>query len=359
MAQSNNYDFMRVAAAISVIISHQFALFGLPEPLVLQYQTLGGFGVLVFFSISGYLVGHSWDSDPNLFRFAARRMLRIWPAYILVVLICLFLIGPAFTSDSIRSYFVNSVTWSYFKNLIFIFQPFLPGVFSSSPVQYVPNGVYWTLPIEVFCYFLVAVLGAVGFMRFRWLILALVIGVSYWYYLYYDAQTAISTGGERYYYVQYGTFFFYGVLLRKFRECWIGRKLGVLVVVMLLSSWLYLCGARLLALFVLLPYAINAFGEISTPVVRSFGRFGDASYGLYIYAFPIQQIILQALGREGLFAEKLLLVIACTWGVSLLSWRYLESPALKMKPRKKGRQAIGAPEPAEGPVAINTLENQP
>lgn len=334
MARSNNYDFMRVAAAVSVIISHQFALFGLPEPLVLQYQTLGGFGVLVFFSISGYLVGHSWDSDPNLFRFASRRLLRILPAFILIVLICVFIVGPAFTSDPLSSYFRSPVTWSYFKNLIFIFQPFLPGVFSDSPVQYVPNGVYWTLPIEVFCYLLVAMLGLIGFMRFKWLILFLTTAVCYWYYLHHDAQTAISSGGARYYYVQYGTFFFYGVLLRKFRDLWIDKKLGVLILLTLVALWLYLCGARLLALFVLLPYAINAFGELSTPVIRSFGRFGDASYGLYIYAFPIQQIVLRVMGREDFFAEKLMLVIVCTSAVSLFSWRYLEAPALKLKPRK-------------------------
>lgn len=335
MTRSNNYDFMRVAAAISVIISHQFALSGLSEPLVLQYQTLGGFGVLVFFSISGYLVGHSWDSDPNLFRFAARRLLRIWPAFIFIVLVCLFLIGPLFTSDQTGSYFSNPVTWSYFKNLIFIFQPFLPGVFSDSPVQYVPNGVYWTLPIEVSCYLLVAVLGVLGFMRFKWLILVITVGVSYWYYVYYDAQSAITSGGQRYYYVQYGTFFFYGLLLRKFREHWIDRKLGVLVLLLLVSWWLHLCDARLLALFVFLPYAINAFGEMSTPFVRSFGRFGDASYGLYIYAFPIQQMVLRVFGREDFFAEKLILVIVSTTFVSLLSWHFLESPALKLKPRKK------------------------
>lgn len=335
MARSNNYDFMRVAAAVSVIVSHQFALFGLPEPLVLQYQTLGGFGVLVFFSISGYLVGHSWDSDPNLFRFALRRLLRIWPAYIFIVLVCVFLVGPLFTSDPIKSYFSNPVTWSYFKNLIFLFQPFLPGVFSDSPVQYVPNGVYWTLPIEVFCYLLVAVFGVLGFMRFKWLILILTVAVSYWYYIYYDAQSAITSGGQRYYYVQYGTFFFYGLLLRKFRESWIDKKLGVLILLMLASTWLYLCDERLLALFIVLPYAINAFGEMSTSVVRSFGRFGDASYGLYIYAFPIQQIVLRVLGRDDFFAEKLMLVIVCTAFVSLVSWRFLESPALKLKPRKK------------------------
>lgn len=121
VVRANNYDFMRIVAALAVIVSHQFALFGLPEPLVLQYQTLGGFGVLVFFSISGYLVGNSWDADPSLWRFAAKRMLRIWPAYILVVLICIFVVGPLFTTDQLGDYFRNPVTWSYFKNIVFYF----------------------------------------------------------------------------------------------------------------------------------------------------------------------------------------------------------------------------------------------
>lgn len=335
MARLNNYDFLRIVAAISVIVSHQFALFGLPEPLVLTYQTLGGFGVLVFFSISGYLIGQSWSSDPHLGRFAARRMLRIWPALICVVLVCLFIVGPIFTSDPLSDYFASHVTWSYLKNLIFVFQPFLPGVFSNSPVAYVPNGVYWTLPLEVACYGLVAVLGIFGVMRSGWLLATLVGLVSYWYYIYYDAQAKILGGGERYYLVQYGTFFFYGALLAKFKPWWIDRKLGCVTIILFSGALLYLCGAKLLAIFVTLPFLINAFGEISTPVINRFGRYGDPSYGLYIYAFPVQQIVLSLLGRDGFFAEKLLLVIAISLCISLVSWRFLEKPALRLKPSRK------------------------
>lgn len=202
-------------------------------------------------------------------------------------------------------------------------------------MQYVPNGVYWTLPIEVTCYIAVAALGVFGLMRHRMLVLAVFLCVVYWYYVHYDGASAISEGRERYYYIQYATFFFYGVLLGKFRSVWIERKLGVLVLVVVAAALLYICGERLLALFVVLPYALNAFGESSTPVIRDFGRFGDPSYGLYIYAFPIQQIVLKFLGRDGGFAEKLVLVILCAFLISLLSWRYIESPALKLKPKRR------------------------
>jgi len=72
-AHLNNFDVVRVVAALFVVVSHQFALTGLPEPTFLNVHTLGGLGVLVFFSVSGYLVAQSWQADPHVLRFAARR----------------------------------------------------------------------------------------------------------------------------------------------------------------------------------------------------------------------------------------------------------------------------------------------
>jgi len=81
----NNFDGVRLAAALCVLASHQCLMSGLPEPRIVGPLTLGGFAVLVFFAISGYLVASSWSADPEAWRFAARRFLRIWPAYAVVV----------------------------------------------------------------------------------------------------------------------------------------------------------------------------------------------------------------------------------------------------------------------------------
>lgn len=76
MQRNNNFDFIRILAALSVLVSHQFALSGLPEPRLFGVESLGGLGVMTFFSISGYWVVQSWHSDPHLLRFAARRLLQ-------------------------------------------------------------------------------------------------------------------------------------------------------------------------------------------------------------------------------------------------------------------------------------------
>ena len=73
----NNFDSLRLTAALFVLVSHQHALTGLPEPSILNVHSLGGLGVLIFFSISGFLVAQSWQADPNLWRFSAKRLLRI------------------------------------------------------------------------------------------------------------------------------------------------------------------------------------------------------------------------------------------------------------------------------------------
>ncbi len=78
-ATPNNFDGIRLLAALAVLVSHQFAVSGLPEPVFGSFISLGSSGVVVFFVISGYLVTRSWLNDPSLLRFAARRLLRIWP----------------------------------------------------------------------------------------------------------------------------------------------------------------------------------------------------------------------------------------------------------------------------------------
>ncbi|RYH66892.1 MAG: acyltransferase, partial [Alcaligenaceae bacterium] len=85
MHHENNFDGLRLLGAFLVLGSHQFALAGRQEPFAVAPYTFGTLGVLIFFSISGFLVASSWKSDPNIFRFAARRFLRIWPALAVVV----------------------------------------------------------------------------------------------------------------------------------------------------------------------------------------------------------------------------------------------------------------------------------
>lgn len=344
--RTNNFDFVRLLAALSVLFSHQFALHAMPEPLVLQYQTLGGYAVMVFFAISGYLITASWQADPHVLRFASRRLLRIWPGLICTVLLCGLVLGPLVTTVSTRAYFADPTTHRFFGTAVFMVSPFLPGVFPNSPVAYIPNGVLWTIPIELRCYGYLAVLGVVGIMRYRWLLLALLAALSVWYYGIYGAEAVFQRDHTHLFEVEYATFFFSGSCLYLFRDAWmpLKRKIIGLLVVVAVSGAAYFMGHALIAAFLLTPFLVIALGTESFPVLHRFGRFGDLSYGVYIYAFPVQQTTIFLTPDMNIW-QHFAIAIPVTLVLAWLSWHLVENRALAFKPNRSpaiGTDASGA-----------------
>lgn len=333
--RSNNFDFIRLAAAMSVLFSHQFALEAMSEPLVFQYQTLGGYAVMVFFAISGYLITASWQADPNIMRFAMRRLLRIWPGLLCAVLLCGIVLGPIVTEVPLRAYFSDPTTLRFFGSGLFMVSPFLPGVFPNSPLAYIPNGVLWTIPIELRCYGYLAFLGTLGVAARRWLMLLLLMCVSIWYYGIYGAEAVFKASHTHLFEVEYATFFFSGSCLYLFREYWLNdvRKLVGLAIAMMACIAAYISDHALVAAFVLTPYLVIAFGTSSFPVFRRFGRFGDLSYGVYIYAFPVQQSIIWLTPNSN-FWQHLAMAVPITLVLAWLSWHFVEKIALDLKPRR-------------------------
>lgn len=169
-SRSNNFDFIRIAAAFSVLFSHQYALMGIKEPSILNVHSLGGLSILIFFSISGFLVSQSFDLDPNAWRFLFKRFLRIWPALAVVIIITSLALGPLITNLTMSEYFAHENFIKYFKNLYFSTKDILPLEFSGNALQWSLNGSLWTIPLEVKCYLLLAFVGSFGAFRNKYVI---------------------------------------------------------------------------------------------------------------------------------------------------------------------------------------------
>lgn len=184
---SNNFDFLRFVAAYMVLFSHQLVLTGNSGPNITSFD-LGKLGVVIFFSISGYLVTQSWDHDPSIWRFLAKRMLRIWPALIVVTCITVLFLGPIVSTEPINHYFINHKTWDYFRVLKLIIRYELPGVFVTNPFPNAVNGSLWTLPIEFRWYLILMALGVVGLLRNRFLLLIAVTALAIFVFVIKDAQ---------------------------------------------------------------------------------------------------------------------------------------------------------------------------
>ena len=171
-SHKNNFDLLRLAGALLVLFSHPYGeMLHRPEEFVERWTghryALSTFGLMVFFSISGYLVTGSLLHSTSIKQYTWKRFLRIYPGYIVVTLLSVFMIGPVFTNMPIANYFSNSLTWKFlYQNVLLLNSPRkLPGVFNGNSV----NLSAWTLPFEIELYAMLLVLYVLQFFRYRWL----------------------------------------------------------------------------------------------------------------------------------------------------------------------------------------------
>jgi peptidoglycan/LPS O-acetylase OafA/YrhL len=329
----NNFDCLRIVAALMVLGSHQFALMGLAEPGLAGYHSVGGFGVLIFFSISGFLVARSWERDPNLWRFAIRRLLRIWPGLMVLVVLTTLVLGPAMTRLPIAQYLADPDTWHYFSVLGFRDVEQLPGVFVQNTLKAV-NGSLWTLPIEVTWYAILAGLALLGAIRWRFVLLLCTVVAACHYFFVFDVEHALVDGRPRHWREEFGLFFLAGACISVFSADLARRRSSVTILFAAGSAALLASGRVHAALWLLIPILTIGIGQASWPVLRRFGRFGDVSYGVYIYAFPAQQAILAATGYGQSVAAGLATSTCVTLFCAFLSWHGVEKRALKLKPAR-------------------------
>jgi peptidoglycan/LPS O-acetylase OafA/YrhL len=321
----NSFDLVRLLAALLVFISHCWPLSSgsnANEPMMRLsgHLTLGAIGVDVFFVMSGYLIAQSWLRDPSLMRFATKRARRILPGLVFAIgwsiLILPWLVGKLAPGD----YFTRAGTWQYAR-AVTLFLPWndrLPGIFEKNPYPSVVNGSLWTLEYEVICYGLIAALGVVGVLKRRPIVL-LMTGAALLLTASRVALPAIPylNVAEL---VRLASFFLVGasVFLFRNRIPWSGALAALCV-----AAWLFGCarGYGHAATLLFLPYA-TLFVCVG---MRGGVRLEhDISYGIYIFAFPIQQIVVSWLGRH---ASPLTLALAALPPLLLmaaLSWLVVE-----------------------------------
>ncbi|AGA64891.1 acyltransferase 3 [Liberibacter crescens BT-1] len=327
---NNNFDFVRLVAAFIVLISHQFQVFGFSQSLPFIDEQLGRLGVIIFFSVSGFLIAQSWENDQSCIRFIIKRILRIWPALTFMIFATAFLMGPLLTDYTLKKYFTDIDFLKYFLNLVLNIHNTLPGVFYRNAYPKFINASLWTIPPEFKCYILVAILGVLGILKKRSAIICIFI-ISLILHIWFPMSLDIFSR-EQWLFFQFA----YGFSLFHTKDIFFSRKFYFLFFMALLLILLYLkFGYIGIMPDLALPLIFILIGNQKTFILSSIGKkIGDLSYGIYIYGFPIQQAMYYIYGHYFPFFWCWLLSSIIIVFVSFLSYRYIEKPILKFKPSK-------------------------
>lgn len=341
--RNNNFDFLRFVAASLVIFSHSFVLLnGIswdPYISISGYEGFGSLAVNIFFVISGFLITKSWFDNSKWHEFIKKRVLRIFPALFAVVFLTTFILGPLVTSLTFSEYFSNSGTYDYLRNAILQIRFFLPGVFSDNPFPGGVNGSLWTLPIEFILYFGVLIYGMFRLFKFKILIIFLyivLIGMycanrSGVYFLDMDLQTLNI--------IRLAAYFVGGSMFYIYRE---KINLNSLLFLFLLATLVVTFNTKigLPISFLVWPYIIFFLSFYKNNIFENFAAKGDYSYGLYIYAFPVQATIAHFFAEELNTPFFFLFSFIITYIFAGLSWHLVEKQFLKMK-SKSIKELIG------------------
>jgi peptidoglycan/LPS O-acetylase OafA/YrhL len=334
VAEGNNFDAIRLFAALMVLYAHSFLLTIEHDPTDILDRMSGGqtgygdIAIGTFFVLSGFLIAASWMRRPDIAVFARNRVMRIMPALTAVVLASIFLIGPAVTTLSASEYFADNKTWRYLLNLVFLYtNNRLPGVFTEIPHGDVVNGPLWTLTFEVICYGLLALIGAARKLTpcgclaviIACMALSIVIG---------DTVDSPTENFLRRLSVM-GAWFFGGAFLAV-----AGNRIPLNSGIALLSVAALALSMRVggfAQIFVFAgPYLVLFAGLSWRGPLRHVSRVGDFSYGVYIWSWPVQQIALLHVSSNSP-AAVLAISFPLSLALAFISWRYIEKPALRLK----------------------------
>ena len=333
--QENNFDLIRLLAAAFVIFSHAFGICGLKDPVLEFTGTLPGgqLAVYVFFVISGYLIAGSWFKRPKLIPYFEKRILRIYPALIVVLLISIFIFGPILTTLSLKEYFSASETYSYFINLsLWKMQYSLPGVTMHGEDLFF-NTPIWTLFFEFIMYLSIAFLGMTGILKNkregRWILWLLFI-VFLFLDFYGIPKELFIMKISAFNFVRFFIYFYSGVLYYLYLK---DRKMSGYIAFVSILAAIFYRDTVFFSFFSLVSITTSVFwfAFLDYHPLKFIVSRGDFSYGLYIYGCIIQNFIQYYTGCSIPLMIKIPLSLALTFPFAIFSWRLIESKFLKLK----------------------------
>jgi len=333
--KDNNFNLLRLLAAFAVLFGHCYALLGHAEPLGATLGiSIGSIAVDIFFISSGFLVGASLIQRQSIVDYLLARFLRIFPALWVMLLLVVLVLGAALSSQTWSSYYHDPRIVQHLAksaSLMTGLDFYLPGLFANNPFPHVVNGSLWTMVYELCMY---------GLLLLMWI--AFRLGTKY-LPSFVASCLALAAGYGAYQILAFhyileakqlshlSLMFFSGTLYYLVRR-WIPLHpiFSVLAMFGLAICLVFQKNIFEYAYILVLPYLVFTFAYLPAGLIRQFNRGGDYSYGVYIYAFPLQQAVIAM--TPGIDITRLLLISgALTLLCAALSWHLIEKPVMAQR----------------------------
>ncbi len=331
----NALNVWRLILATGVIFAHSFPLGGHPIHYLPVERLLSEVWVDGFFTVSGFLITASWLRRPHLREYWKARFLRIFPGLWVCLLVTAFVIAPIAAAVKHWSLPLSGeVAYVVNNGLLNVYYAGIDGTPKGIPWPGVWNGSLWTLVFEMLCYVAVCVLGVLGLLKRQWVLPTLfVVSVVWSAYVGYPTM-ALQTIPQML--ARFAVVFFAGALIFQYQHAIPARWSLVAACVLVVIFSGLAPNYRLIAALPL-AYAIIVSGAL----VKNIQIRNDISYGIYIYAFPIQQLM-ATFGLTRLHPVVFFVVATiCTIPLAAASWFVVEKRAMALKHRNKQPVAAG------------------
>ena len=326
---TTGFDYLRIGLSIAVLAWHANALSArsleLDEALWSgPFRFLPAAIIPMFFALSGFLVTGSLGRT-RLHQFVTLRFIRLIPALAVEITLSALIIGLIFTTLPASQYFSSVGFYAYFLNIVGDIHFYLPGVFVEEPSQGLVNGQLWTIPFELECYLALVLLAVATATRRRFTFVALVAVVSLAFtvrvLLGHPISSVTHAPGRALVFC-----FLAGVGLHLCRD--VVPHSGLLAIVSAVAAAAFLQVANLSYLCAFpVAYLTVYLGLMRPPAIP----FGDLSYGVYLFHWPIQQSIVHAIPSVDSWWLMLLISLPLTAVCAWLSWNLVEKPILLRK----------------------------
>jgi peptidoglycan/LPS O-acetylase OafA/YrhL len=351
MERRNNFDLIRLLAAIQVVLWHGH------EHLELNYHPiffdlLQAFpGVPIFFTVSGFLIYASYDRKPDVRRYFESRAKRIFPA----LWVCfLFTIGTLvvfnqWTMDGGR-------TWIWILSQVTFFQLFTPAVFKDFGAGS-PNGSLWTIPVEVSFYIFIPVFFFLFRKNSKVLGMLIFAAISLAYNWYASRYRDVNPDFFKlltknllpflFYFLLGSLAYLYWPRIKKFYDgkamYWFAAYMAYYVIA---SMWLDLYVPSYYPNFwaligtVILTQTTLSIAFSGKALSEKTLHGNDISYGTYLYHMPVVNILIELGYRQNNWL--IVVVLFFTLLLAYLSWRLIEKPILATKSKPKSLEPAPA-----------------